>query len=292
MTAERGSLEHTEVSVGGLGFHVVVAGPSDARPVMLLHGFPEFWYGWRPLIEPLAEAGFRVIVPDQRGYGRSAKPGAVADYALDLLASDAVGIAGALGHRDFDLIGHDWGGIVAWWVALKYRKRVRRLVVVNAPHPVAARRYARWRWRQLAKSWYIFFFQIPKLPEFFLRVGDFALLRAALRFSAPRGLFGEEDYAAYREAWSEPGALTAMLDWYRAFPKFRARETDLTVRQPTLIIWGDRDAFLEFGLAAASARFCDDARIVRIEGASHWVHHEGPERVAEEIIAFLADGGG
>ena len=287
-SAGQTELQHIVFGVVAVDLHAVAAGPRDGPLVILLHGFPESGYGWRNQIVPLAEAGFRVVVPDQRGYGRSGKPKGIAAYGLDTLAADILGIADACGAEKFDLVGHDWGGIVAWWAALRYPDRVRRLVVVNAPHPIAGRRYAKRHWGQLLRSWYIFFFQIRRLPEWLLSRGNFALLRGAFAVSAPRGLFTEDEFRHYCEAWSEPGALTPMLDWYRAFRHFRARNTDLVVRQPTLILWGDRDLYLAFGLAEASLAFCADGRLRRIEGASHWLQHEGPEMVAEEIIGFLS----
>jgi pimeloyl-ACP methyl ester carboxylesterase len=285
-------LEHLKLAVGGLDFHAVATGPAGGRLVLLLHGFPEFSYGWREQMAPLAAAGFRVVAPDQRGYGRSAKPEGVEQYGLDLLAADVAGIAEACGAASFDLVGHDWGGIVAWWAAVRYPERVRRLVVINAPHPVAARRYIKRHWRQLLRSWYIGFFQLRGIPEWLLRLGNFALLAGAMKISAPRGLFTSDELQAYRQAWSRPGALTAMLNWYRALPLFRRRRIDPTVHQPTLILWGDADPFLSVGLAEASLRYCEAAKLIRVEGASHWLQHEGPELVAEEICAFFADSTG
>jgi pimeloyl-ACP methyl ester carboxylesterase len=280
-------LEDIVVRSGDVDLHVVAGGPPGAPLVILLHGFPEFWYGWRGQIGPLIEAGFRVVAPDQRGYGTSGKPKGIAPYSLGHLAADVLRIADYFRAKEFDLVGHDFGGIVAWWAAVKYPRRIRRLVVINAPHPIAARRYVRWHWTQPFRSWYVFFFQLPHLPELFLAWRDFALLRFAMKHSAATGTFTDEEFSQYREAWSQPGALKAMLAWYRTFRRFRARRGDLTVRRPTLILWGDRDVFLSYGLARASLEFCSDARVSRVQGASHWLQHEGPELLAEEIIGFL-----
>jgi pimeloyl-ACP methyl ester carboxylesterase len=280
-------LEDIVVQADGVDLHVVAGGPPDGPLVILLHGFPEFWYGWRGQIGPLIEAGFRVVAPDQRGYGTSSKPKQRVAYSLGHLAADVLRIADHFRANEFYLAGHDFGGIVAWWAAVKYPRRVRRLVVINAPHPVAARRYVRWHWGQLFRSWYVFFFQLPGLPERLLAWRDFAVLRFAMTHSSAHGTFTDEEFLQYREAWIEPGTVKAMLAWYRAFRRFRARRSDLTVRQPTLILWGDRDIFLAYGLARASLQFCSDARVNRIQGASHWLQHEGPELVSEEIIGFL-----
>ncbi|MGQ7791232.1 alpha/beta fold hydrolase [Faunimonas sp. B44] len=274
----------------GVALHAVVAGPPGGPVVVLLHGFPEFWYGWRKQIGPLAQAGFRVIVPDQRGYGLSDKPAGVEAYRLDRLAADVVAIADRFGAETIDLVGHDWGGVVAWWVAARHPLRVRRLVVVNAPHPVAAIRYARKHRTQLRRSWYVAFFQLPAVPEWLLARGGYRLLQRALTASAPPDLFGPAELAAYRAAWSSPGALTGMVNWYRSIRGFRAKDARARIRSPALILWGARDPFLEAGLAEASAALCDRATVLRYDDAGHWVQHERPGPVNAAILQFL-DGG-
>jgi pimeloyl-ACP methyl ester carboxylesterase len=288
MAAEDIDLQHIAFRASGVELHAVAPGSGDGRLVILLHGFPEFWYGFRRQIAPLASAGFRVIVPDQRGYAGSSKPHGIDAYGFDTLAADVAAIADSCSAEKFDLVGHDFGGVVAWWVALKFPNRVRRLVVINAPHPVAGRRYAKQHWRQLLRSWYIFFFQIPGLPDWFLARRGFALLRLALTGSARRGLFTEDDLRNYREAWAAPGALTAMLNWYRALRRFRARGTDLKVRQPTLLLWGDHDLYLDAGLAEASLAYCAAGRLRRFPDASHWLQHEEADVVSQEIREFLS----
>ncbi|MYZ48538.1 alpha/beta fold hydrolase [Propylenella binzhouense] len=276
----------------GVSLAVTVAGPSDGPLVVLLHGFPEGAYGWRRQVDPLAEAGFRVAVPDQRGYGDSGKPEEVAAYGMSRLAADAAAVADHLGAAEFDLVGHDWGGVVAWWAAARYRERVRRLVILNAPHPVAMPRYARRHRSQLVRSWYVAFFQLPVLPEWALSRGDFALLASALRRSAPRGLFGTADMEAYREAWRRPGSLRGMVNWYRAVRGFRARSAEARIPQPTLVLWGERDVFLEPGLAEASAGLADKAVVLRYPQAGHWLQHEAAEAVNAAILQFLDRGCG
>ena len=283
-----GELEHFYLDIRGLRLHVVAAGPDDGPLVILLHGFPEFWYGWRHQIGPLAEAGFRVVAPDQRGYNDSDKPAGITAYSLDELAADVAAIADAFGYETFHLAGHDWGGLVAWWTTLRYPLRVDRLIALNAPHPIAARRYIKRHARQALRSWYVLFFRIPRLPEWLLSRAGYAALRVTLKGSFARDLFSTEEIRRYREAWAKPGALHAMINWYRAFRGFRTHRTGLTVRAPTLILWGDGDRFLEFGLAEASRSFCRNARLVRLEGISHWVQHEAAERVNEEMIEFFS----
>lgn len=270
----------------GVTLHAIEAGPENGPLVILLHGFPEFWWGWRYQIGPLAEAGFRVLVPDQRGYNLSDKPEGRRAYDLDTLAKDVVGLADALGRERFSVIGHDWGGLVAWWTASRYPDRVEKLAVLNAPHPSVAGSYLRSHPSQMLKSLYVGFFQIPRLPEAMLSANDYHSLKDALRQSSRPGTFSEEDIARYEAAWSQPGALTTMLNWYRALP-FKPEMKDPTVRAPTLVIWGTRDRFLEKGLAEASLSLCETGNVRWIENATHWVQYEEPDVVNAALVDFL-----
>lgn len=272
--------------VNGVLLHGAAAGSEGGPLVILLHGFPDFWWGWRHQIEPLAAAGLRVLALDQRGYNLSHKPRGVRSYDLDTLAADVIALADAHGRRHVRLVGHDWGGLVAWWTASRHPDRVERLAILNAPHPAVFGSYARAHPSQLVKSGYVGFFQIPRLPEVVLRADDFALLRRALRGSSRPGTFSEEDFARYKAAWAEPGALTAMINWYRALRRRRSIP-DPRVAAPTLVIWGEQDRFLEKGLAGASLALCDSGRPVWFETAGHWVHLEEAEAVNAELIAFL-----
>ncbi len=267
--------------------HAITAGPKDGPVVVLLHGFPEFWYGWRRQIESLSAAGFRVIVPDQRGYNLSSKPSGVAAYALTELVSDVVAIADQLGQEKIFLAGHDWGAAVGWSIALLHPQRIAKLVVLNVPHPSVMRKFLSTRPHQLLLSWYMFFFQLPWLPEalfcaFNFRVG----VRALLRSSRP-GTFTPEDLAQYRSAWSQPGSLTGMVNWYRALFRTRAKFPDKTVRVPTRILWGERDAFLLAEMARQSLRYCTSAELFTFASATHWLQHEEPVRVSELLIDFF-----
>ncbi|HVS89636.1 MAG TPA: alpha/beta hydrolase [Candidatus Acidoferrum sp.] len=272
---------------GSVTLHAVAAGPKDAPVVVLLHGFPEFWYSWRSQIDPLAAAGFRVIVPDQRGYNRSSKPSGVRSYALTELVSDVIAIADQLGQERILLAGHDWGAAVAWSVALLHPNRVARLAILNVPHPSVMRRYLMQNRRQLRKSWYMFFFQIPYLPEVFLSASNFRRGIASLVGSSRPGTFSDGDLAQYRAAWAQPGALTGMINWYRAAFRYRAKFSDRTVRVPTRILWGMRDAFLMAEMAQDSLRYCPDAELIQFPDATHWLLHEEPARVSELLIEFF-----
>jgi len=267
--------------------HAAAAGPKDAPVVVLLHGFPEFWYGWRRQIEPLSAAGFRVIVPDQRGYNLSSKPAGVSWYAMPELVSDVIAIADELGQEKILLAGHDWGAAVAWSAALLYPQRIAKLSVLNVPHPSVMRKFLSTRPRQFLRSWYMFFFQLPWLPEALFSAFNFrAGSRSLLRSSRP-GTFTAEDLDLYRSAWSQPAALTAMINWYRALFRTRAKFSDKTVRVPTRILWGERDDFLLTEMAHESLRYCTSAELFTFANATHWLQHEEPARVSELLIDFF-----
>jgi len=236
--------------------HAIAAGPEDGPVVVLLHGFPEFWYGWHRQIEPLTAAGFRVIILDQRGYNLSSKPTGVAAYALTELVSDVITIANQLGQEKIFLGGHDWGAAVAWSTALLHPQRIAKLVVLNVPHPSVMRKFLSTRPRQLLRSWYMFFFQLSWWPEAIFSAFNFRIGARALLHSSRPGTFTNEDLVQYRAAWSQPGALTAMINWYRALFRARVQFPDKTVRVPTRILWGERDAFLLAWMAPESLRYC------------------------------------
>jgi len=282
-------VEFTTFATNGIRLHTALDGPSTGRPVILLHGFPEFWMSWRYQIPALAGRGLRVIAPDQRGYNLSDKPRGIAAYRLDTLAQDILGLADSLGCPTFSLVGHDWGAGVAWWLAGKYPERVERLAILNVPHGSVFQRSLRSRPSQLRKSWYFFFFQVPGLIELIVRAGRGRPLFETMRRSALPGTFSEDDFKAYQAAWLQPGALTGMVSWYRAIvqqpPKVAPRGK---VQPPTLIIWGKRDAFLDWQMAQPSADRCRDARLVMVEDATHWVQHEKPDLVNGLLGDFLA----
>ena len=273
---------------GEVTLNTVVAGSKNGPAVVLLHGFPEFWYSWHKQIDPLGAAGFRVVVPDQRGYNRSSKPSSVRSYALTELVSDVIAIADQLGQERIFLAGHDWGAAVAWSVALLHPNRVARLAILNVPHPSVMRRYLMQDRRQLRKSWYMFFFQIPYLPEAFLSASNFRRGTASLVGSSRPGTFSADDLAQYRAAWSQPGALTGMINWYRAAFRHRAKFPDRTVRVPTRILWGMRDAFLTAEMARDSLRYCTDAELIQFPDATHWLQHEEPARVSQILVDFFS----
>ena len=274
--------------VGDVRLHYVEAG--EGPLVVLLHGFPEFWFGWRLQIGALAAAGFRVVAPDLRGYNLSSKPDGVGAYGADQLAADVRGLIRERGAESALLVGHDWGAAVAYQTAMNHPEVVERLVILNVPHLRRLLHGLRSP-RQLRKSWYFLFFQLPGLPERFVRDRHWWYFRHSLRDARP-GAFTPQDIERYVEAWSQPGAATAMINYYRAAlrqsPK-RAEARLRPIQAPTLVIWGQRDRYLGPELAEPDR---DDVpnldRVERLPDASHWVHHDEAERVNQLLIDFFA----
>nr|WP_061936002.1 alpha/beta fold hydrolase [Aureimonas sp. AU22] len=279
-------VRHRLINTGNVRLHVVEAGPLSGEPVVLLHGFPDFWIGWRAQIGALAAAGYRVVVPDQRGYNISSKPKGIRQYALPKLLDDLAGLADAMGLERLHLVGHDWGGIVAWSAGVVMPSCLASLTVLNAPHPEALFPYVLRSPSQILRSSYAAFFQFPIVPEALLRARQFALLVRAVERSSCPGAFTADDITAYRQAWEQPGAISAMLNWYRAL-RFRPQMTE-PIDVPTLVLWGMRDRFLEPGLARSSLAFCRDGELQTFSNATHWLQRDEPAAVSAAIIAFIS----
>jgi epoxide hydrolase 4 len=283
-------LSHGDADVGGgVRLHYVEAG--EGPLVVLLHGFPEFWYSWRRQIPALAQAGFHVVAPDMRGYDLSDKPQSWRAYDTGLLADDIAGLIRSFGEQSAYVVGHDWGAAVAYAVAMGHPEVVRRLAILNVPHP--ARMLEGFRTlKQLRKSWYMFFFQIPKLPEYLIAREDFSFGKRSLRADSKEA-FSDEDLKRYVEAWSQPGALTGMINYYRAALR-RSPGKALAQMKPieaqTLVIWGMLDRHLGSELAEPAPEWVPNVRMERIPEATHWVQHDAPERVNELLVEFLDDG--
>ncbi|GAB4538489.1 MAG: alpha/beta hydrolase [Anaerolineales bacterium] len=282
------------IEVNGVRLHVATDGEENAPPVVLLHGFPEFHHGWRKQIPALVAAGFRVIVPDQRGYNLSDKPKSVSAYAVDALAKDVIGLLDHFGIQKVKLVGHDWGAAVAWTVALNHPERVEKLAILNVPHPDVMTRFILRNAAQRKKSWYIYFFQIPFLPEWILSRNDFRNLARMLVGSGKKGTFTREDISAYKTAWAQRGALRGMINWYRAIVRASlknlfggAAQAARRVQPPALILWGKRDVALSHEMVQPSLELCEDGRAVFFENATHWVQHDEADAVNEELRKFF-----
>jgi epoxide hydrolase 4 len=271
--------------VGDQRLHYLEAG--EGPLVVLLHGFPEFWYGWRLQIAPLAAAGFRVVAPDTRGYNLSSKPDGVKAYDVGLLAADIAGLIRERGAASALLAGHDWGGSIAWELAMNHPEVVGRLAILNAAHP---RKLSQGLHHpgQLRKSWYFFFFDLPDLPEAVVHADRWHFFRHFLRDARPAYTPAEMD--RYVEAWSQPGAATGMINYYRSSvrtPPKKAEAQIHPVTAPTLVIWGERDHYLGPELAEPEHDDVPDLRVERLPDASHWVHHDQAERVNQLLIDFF-----
>ncbi len=278
---------HGEARINGVRLHYVEAGSGPL--VILLHGFPEFWYSWRHQIVALAEAGFHAIAPDLRGYNLSDKPPGISAYRMEALLDDAIGLIRQTGAERAAVIGHDWGGVIAWHLAMYHPQMVEKLIILNAPHPAAYRRELR-SWTQLLKSWYILFFQLPGLPEQLLGAGDFDMIGRMLRREPVNAqAFTSDDVRRYKQALARPGALTAALNYYRALRHSAQRmaHNNAPITVPTLLLWGERDSYLSPRLTEGLNAHVSNLRVVRFPDASHWVQNDAPERVNRLTIDFL-----
>lgn len=285
-------LEFRLFHINGIALHVVLAGPSRGKPLLFLHGFPEFWFAWRHQIDHFVSSGYRVIIPDQRGYNLSDKPAGIASYSIELLAKDVVGVLESVTDSKAFVVGHDWGAGVAWYLAARYSERVSRVVILSGPHPRVFIKNLIINPTQLRKSLYSLFFQLPRLPERILRRRDWAALVRALRDTSPPGVFSDRDLEQYKKSWARKDALTAMLNWYRAAilhpSKFALDSKTSRVRVPALVIWGRNDQFLDQALARESLVYCDDGHLEIFETATHWVQHEEPPQVNTLLSQFFA----
>ncbi|MDP9007183.1 MAG: alpha/beta hydrolase [Pseudomonadota bacterium] len=283
------AIHHQTVRAHGIDFNVAMAG-SGRRLVLCLHGFPESSFSWRYQMPLLARMGYRVWAPDLRGYGRSSRPQGVQAYALELLEEDVAALIEASGAKEVVLVGHDWGALIAWNYAMFGRLPIARLIIMNVPHPKLAERGLRTA-RQLAKSWYIFFFQLPWIPEWALARNGYAAIAHAFRgMAVDKSRFPDEVLRVYQEAAAQPGALTAMINYYRALlrglRRSRRRGTP-RIEIPTLMIWGEADAALGKELTYGTDRYVGDLTLRYLPNVSHWVQQEAPEVVNDMIEAWL-----
>lgn len=297
---------HETAFVNGIELHYVtvdpdpdaVTHPTGTAPlVVLLHGFPEHWYAWRHQLDPLAAAGYRVVAPDLRGYNHSEQPDGVDSYRPAELVADIRGLIEHRGASRAALVGHDWGGLLAWECAIREPEMVAQLAVLNAPHPAQYREQLRSSPEQLARSWYVFAAQLPWVPDRLLYAGRDRLVEGLATATVDPEAFTTTDIERYREAIERSG-LTGPLNYYRAM----ARETieselrafvpgrtrrDEQIDVPTLVCWGEQDPALAVTLLEGIERWVPDNRVVRLPDASHWVQADAPDRVTSELRSFL-----
>jgi epoxide hydrolase 4 len=276
---------HRTVDIGEVRLHCAEMGQGPL--VLLLHGFPECWVSWRNQLPALAAAGFRAVAPDLRGYGKSDKPPGLDAYRIEVLARDIARLVEALGAERAHVVGHDWGGAVAWFFAMWHPERLDRLAILNAPHPS---RYSRARKlpRQWLRSSYILFFQLPWLPEALLRAGNSLALRQLFRYDPERpGAYTAADIDEIVAAAREPGALTGMLAWYRAMIQRPTHTRWKPISRPVQVVWGEKDRYLLRDIAEPGRDWVPDLRFAPIPEASHWVQADAPEKVNGLLIDFL-----
>ncbi|MBX3481328.1 MAG: alpha/beta hydrolase [Caulobacter sp.] len=278
------------IEANGLNFTIDEAGQGD-DVALFLHGFPESRFSWRYQLPLLAEAGWRAVAPDLRGYGDSSRPQGKAAYELDHLIADVAGLFDALGARRRLLIAHDWGALIAWAFAIEKLRPLEGLVIMNVPHPVVFQEVMAHSWAQRRRSWYAAFFQLPWLPEWSLTAnGARAIGQAFSGMAVDKSRFPPEVLAHYQENAMKPGAMTAMVNYYRANLKSlqRWRRADCPVIEtPTMMVWGEEDTALGLELTEGYEGLVRDFTLERLPGVSHWVQQEAPEEVNARLSAWL-----
>jgi pimeloyl-ACP methyl ester carboxylesterase len=287
---------HRRIDTGEVTLHVAEARPAhvgtgdvpnDVPLVVLLHGFPEFWWSWREQLKALSAAGMWVVAPDLRGYNESDKPVGVHAYEVENLAADVAGLVRALGREKAIVAGHDWGAVVAWTFAQEHPELLERLAILNVPHPLVMLKHLR-RPKQMKKSWYIFFFQLPRIPEIFVSKNDYAFARYTFRSDG----FDRETIEHYIDALRVPKAVTSAINYYRA--AIRRAATGRTpkmrhIAQKVLVIWGDKDKYLGKEMAEPPPSLVPHARVVHLPDATHWVQNDAAAEVNRLLIDFVRE---
>lgn len=278
-------IQKTRITTNGIELDVHQAGPETGELLIFLHGFPEHALAWRQQITFFAEQGYRVWAPDQRGYADSDKPKAVSAYSLNQLAKDITGLIDAAGEEQAIVIGHDWGAAVTWWLGCNHPERLRSIVVLNVPHPHAHLALMKKSFKQVRKSWYMFLFQLPWIPEALFRKNNFELMRSSVQGTALKGTFSDAQMQEYIEYWDKPGVLTSIINWYRAAFREQPKPRLASVPVPVTIIWGRKDSFLDEELAEMSREYADKLENLHyLDEATHWLAHEKPDEVNQLIL--------
>ncbi|MEH1785200.1 alpha/beta hydrolase [Nostoc sp.] len=277
--------KHDYITTNGVNLHYVTQG--EGPLMLMLHGFPEFWYSWRHQIPEFAQ-DFKVVAIDLRGYNNSDKPNEQSAYVMDEFIKDVEGVIKALGYQKCVLAGHDWGGAIAWAFAYAHPEMVERLIILNLPHPAKFAQGFR-TLQQLQRSYYIFLFQLPWIPEIFLQSSDYQAIETIFKGTAVnKSAFTKSDIDAYKDAAAKRGALTAMLNYYRNIFQQRMLNPNWDVLEvPTLMIWGENDTALGKELTYNTATYVRDFQIKYIPNCGHWVQQEQPELVNQYMREFL-----
>lgn len=282
-------LEFTYVKTNGIKLHVVQAGPKDGPLVIMLHGFPEFWYGWRHQIDHLVNLGFRLMIPDQRGYNLSEKvQGGIDNYIVNHMAADAIGLINAAGRDTAYVVGHDWGALVSWWTTLLHPEKVTKLAILEVPHPYIFDQALQDDPRQIRMSWYAWLFQMYWIPEHVMAINDWDVAVWSIKSSGKPTTFTAEDLEIYRNAYRQPEAMTCSMNYYRALiQRPRPIPKDWRIHCPVQMFWGEKDQYLDERLVKPSLRMCDNAKIDYVSYATHWIQHDAAPDVNRILGEFL-----
>lgn len=273
---------------GPIGLETRCAGPDDGEVVVLLHGFPECWNTWKAQIPALAEAGYRVFAPNMRGYGQSSKPSDVADYHVDELIKDVDAIRRYAGVEKIHLVGHDWGAMVAWWFALNKPEQLASLTILNVPHPTVFLNTLKRKPLQILKSWYVFYFQLPYLPEITVPFGNFFIFRNVLKRTSNQGSYTAEDIQTLIDHWKIPGTMRAQINYYRSAMRSQpVPPHGDTVQTPTRILWGENDLALTVDMAHNSVSMLTEGELITYPDATHWLAHDKPKEVSLRILEHI-----
>lgn len=285
MTVLSGNWQHDFINTNGINLHYVTEG--EGPLMLMLHGFPEFWYSWRHQIPEFAK-DYKVVALDLRGYNDSDKPPQTSAYKMSEFIKDVEGVIKGLGYEKCVLVGHDWGGAIAWHFAYAYPEMVEKLIVLNIPHPGKFAEGLN-TIEQLFKSWYIFFFQLPALPEWLLQLNDYeAIASGFLNSAVEKSAFSDADLEAYKDAFAKRGALTSGINYYRnIFPSIFEEKNWGKLQVPTLTIWGENDNFLGKELTYHTEDYVEDFQIWYIPNCGHWVQQEKPDLVNQYMREFL-----
>jgi epoxide hydrolase 4 len=276
------------ITVNNIRLHYVEEGEGEV--VILLHGFPEFWYSWRKQI-PVLGKNYRVIAPDMRGYNLSDKPKGIANYGIDILAKDIAELIQSLSVGKVNLVGHDWGGAVAWQVATQYPELIKKLAILNMPHPAEMRKaFFKFNLAQLMRSYYIFFFQLPALPEWLIgRNLAKTFARTFNSMSPKKDNYTSTDIEQYVNAYKQKGALTATINYYRAaLRNLKAFKALDSLPMPVLLIWGEQDKALGKELSLNTSAYCKQLKVVYDAGSGHFIQHDNPGLVNKNLLDFFA----
>jgi len=282
-TKSKASWTHEKIQANGIQFHYVTEGNG---PLMLfLHGFPEYWYSWRHQISKFSK-NYKVVALDMRGYGQSDRPQGKENYAIDVLVDDVKEVVSALGYEKCILVGHDWGALVAWYVAMNFESYVEKLIVMNVPHPKCYMENI--TFSQVLRSWYIWMFQLPKFPERYLKAKDFKWITDQFRSAVNMEAFSEEDLNKYKENAALPGALTAMLNYYRNLPaEMMKKDATPTIQIPTLMLWGEKDPYTSKNSTRGTDRYVENLNLKFLPNCSHWTQQDCPKEVNQYMSEFL-----